>query len=83
MDLMVAWHYLNPDLWQVDLHGQLLSTVHVGIVRLLEGALELVELVGGEGGAVTPVLLLVVVVHVRAAAALSLPLATLLNISLT
>ena len=50
--------YLDPNLWEVDLHGQLLAAVHVGVVGLLEGALQLVELVGGEGGAVAPVLLL-------------------------
>jgi len=50
--------YLHADLGQVDLHGQLLAAVDVGVVGLLEGALQLVELVGGEGGAVPPVLLL-------------------------
>ena len=50
--------YLHPDLRQVDLHGQLLAAVHVRVVGLLEGALQLVQLVGGEGGAVAAVLLL-------------------------
>lgn len=51
--------YLNSDLWEVDLHGQLLSAVHIRVVRLLEGSLQLVQLVSGEGGSVTPVFLLV------------------------
>lgn len=50
--------YLHADLRQVDLHGQLLAAVHVRVVGLLEGALQLVQLVRGEGGAVPPVLLL-------------------------
>lgn len=50
--------YLDPDFGQVDLAGQLLAAVHVGVVRLLERALQLVELVRGEGRAVPPVLLL-------------------------
>lgn len=53
-----AWSHLDSNLWKVDLHGQLLPAVHVWIVGLLEGALQLVQLVGGEGGAVAAVLLL-------------------------
>lgn len=51
--------HLHAHLRQVDLHGELLARVHVRVVALLEGALQLVQLVGGEGGAVPPVLLLV------------------------
>ena len=61
-DVVVGSTYLHPDLRQVDLHGQLLTAVHVRVVGLLEGPLQLVELVGGEGGAVAPVLLLGLVV---------------------
>ena len=50
---------LDPDFRQVDLEGQLLPAVHVRIVRLLKGPLQLVKLVRGERGAVTPVFLLV------------------------
>ena len=36
--------HLDPDLRQVDLHGELLSAVHVRVVRLLECPLQLVQL---------------------------------------
>lgn len=57
-----SWSHLDSDFWKVDLHGQLLSAVHVWIVGLLKGALQLVQLVGGEGGAVASVLLLGLIV---------------------
>ena len=57
-----ASFYLNADFRQVDLHGQLLPAVDVRVVGLLEGPLQLMELIGGEGGAVSPVLLLRVVI---------------------
>lgn len=57
--------YLNSDLWEVHLHGQLLSAVHVWVVGLLEGALQLVKLVRGEGGAVASVFLLGLIVPGR------------------
>lgn len=50
--------HLHSDLGEVHLHGQLLSAVHVRVVGLLKGTLQLVQLVGGEGGAVASVLLL-------------------------
>ena len=50
--------YLDTDLKEVDLHGQELPAVDVRVVGLLKGLLQLMELEGGEGGAVTPVLLL-------------------------
>ena len=50
--------YLHSDLRQVDLERQLLAAVHVGVVGLVEGALKLVQLEGGEGGPVPAVLLL-------------------------
>lgn len=53
--------YLNADFWQVDLHSQLLPTVDIWVVGLLEGSLQLMELIGGEGGAISPVLLFGVV----------------------
>ena len=53
--------YLHSDLRQVDLERQLLAAVHVGVVGLVEGALQLVQLEGGEGGPVPAVLLLGVV----------------------
>ena len=53
--------YLHSDLGQVDLQRQLLAAVHVGVVGPVEGALQLVQLEGGEGGPVPAVLLLGVV----------------------
>lgn len=50
--------HLDADLGQVHLHGQFLAGVDVGVVRLLESPFQLVQLVGGEGGAVASVLLL-------------------------
>ncbi len=47
---------LDAHLGQVDLDGELLAAVHVRVVGLLEGALELVQLKGGECGAVASVL---------------------------
>ena len=49
--------YLYSDFWQVDFHGELLAGVNIRVVRLLEGPLQLVQLVRREGGSVTPVLL--------------------------
>lgn len=57
--------YLNSDFREVHLHGQLLSTVHVWVVGLLEGTLQLMQLVGGESGAVAPVFLLGLVILAR------------------
>lgn len=57
--------YLNSDLWEVHLHGKLLTAVYIWIVGLLKGTLQLVQLVGGEGGAVAPVLLLGLVFFAR------------------
>lgn len=57
--------YLNSDFREVDLHGELLAAVHVRVVGLLKGTLQLVQLVGGEGGAVAPVLLLGLLVLAR------------------
>lgn len=57
--------YLNSDLWEVHLHGEFLTAVHVWVVGLLEGTLQLMQLVGGEGGAVASVLLLGLVVLAR------------------
>lgn len=54
--------HLHSDLREVHLHGQLLSAVHVRVVGLLKGTLQLVQLVGGEGGAVASVLLLGLIV---------------------
>ena len=42
--------YLHSGLGEVDLHGDLLPCVDVGVVGLLEGALELLQLRRGEGG---------------------------------
>ncbi len=41
--------HLDPGLGEVDLHGDLLPGVDVGVVGLLEGALELLQLGRGEG----------------------------------
>lgn len=54
--------YLNSDFREVHLHGQLLSAVHIWVVGLLESTLQLVQLVGGEGGAVASVFLLGLVI---------------------
>lgn len=51
--------HLDPDFRQIDLHGQLLAAVHVRVMGLLERSLQLVQLIGGERGAVPAVLLLV------------------------
>ena len=70
--------YLDSDFRQVDLHGELLPAVDVRVVGLLEGSLQLVQLVRCEGGPVPPVLLLVGVilpVHTRAESLLALHLA--------
>ena len=70
--------YLDSDFRQVDLHGELLPAVDVRVVGLLEGSLQLVQLVRGEGRPVPPVLLLVGVilaVHTRAESLLALHLA--------
>lgn len=40
--------YLYSDLRQVNFESQLLSAVHVRVMRLLEGSLQLVQLEGGE-----------------------------------
>lgn len=42
--------HLHPRLAEVEPHGELLAREHVGVLRLVEGALELVQLVRGEGG---------------------------------
>lgn len=57
--------YLDSDLREVHLHGELLAAVHIRVVGLLEGTLQLMQLVGGEGGAVASVLLLGLVVLAR------------------
>lgn len=57
--------YLNSDLGEVHLHGELLTAVHVWVVGLLEGTLQLMQLIGGEGGAVAPVLLLGLIILAR------------------
>lgn len=60
---------LNANFRQVDLHGELLPGVDVRVVGLLERSLELVQLVGREGGPVATVLLLApVAVYVLPAA---------------
>ena len=69
--------YLDSDFRQVDLHGELLPAVDVRVVGLLEGSLQLVQLVRGEGCPVTTVLLLIgIVVPISAGAesVISLPL---------
>jgi len=54
--------HLDADLGQVHLHGQLLAGIDIGVVGLLEGPLQLMELVGGEGGPIATVFLLGAVV---------------------
>lgn len=49
--------YLHSHFWEVNFHGQLFTAVNVGVVGLLEGTLQFVQLVGGEGGSVAPVFL--------------------------
>ena len=48
--------HLNPGLGEVNLHGDLLPGVDVGVVSLLEGALQLLQLGRGEGGPDPPLL---------------------------
>lgn len=52
--------YLDSNLRQVDLRCQFLPAVDVWIVGLLEGSLQLMKLIGGEGGTVSSVLFLAV-----------------------
>ena len=70
--------YLNSNFWKIHFHGQLLPAVDVRVVRLLKGPLQLVQLVGGEGGPVAPVLLLVGVI-VPISMTVTLPLPTILT----
>lgn len=42
--------YLHPGLAEVEPHRELLPGEDVRVLRLLEGPLQLVQLVGGEGG---------------------------------
>jgi hypothetical protein len=58
--------YLYASLAEVETQSELLSGEHVGVLRLLEGAFELVQLVGGECGAAAArfvLLLLVLLQH--------------------
>ena len=48
--------HLDPGLGEVDLHGDLLPGVDVGVVGLLERSLQLLQLGGGEGGPDPPLL---------------------------
>lgn len=57
--------HLNSDLWEAHFHGELLAAVHIRVVGLLEGTLQLMQLVGGEGGAVAPVLFLRLIILAR------------------
>lgn len=53
--------HLDADFRKIDFHSELLPGVHVRIMRFLEGSLELVQLVGGEGRPVSTMLLLAAV----------------------
>lgn len=44
---IVLW-YLDAVLGQLGLHGQQLSGVHVGVVSIVEGLLQLLQLMGCE-----------------------------------
>ena len=48
--------YLHSRLSQVDLHCQLFPHEDIRIPRLLEGLLQLLQLLGGEVGSVSPLL---------------------------
>ena len=52
----IMFPHLDPGLGEVNLHGDLLPCVDVGVVSLLEGALQLLELGRGEGGPDPPLL---------------------------
>lgn len=54
--------HLDADLGQVHLHGQLFAGIDIGVVRLLKGPFQLVQLIGGERCAVASVLFLGTVV---------------------
>lgn len=54
--------YLHSYFWEIDLHGQLFSTVHIGVVGFLKSSFQLMQLVSGEGGPVTTVFLLGLVI---------------------
>lgn len=68
--LLLSKAYLNSNFWEVDFHRQLFSTVYIWVVGLLKGTLELVQLIGGEGGSVASVFLfgLILVGSVRGTA---------------
>lgn len=63
--------YLYAHLGQVHLHGEFLSTVHVWVMRFLEGPLQLVKLVRCEGGTIPPMFLLTRVATGAASATLT------------
>lgn len=50
--------HLHTHFRQIHLHGELLAGVDIGVVRLLEGTFQFMQLVRGEGGAIASVLLL-------------------------
>lgn len=55
-------NYLDPNFWQIDFHGELFPAVHVGVVAFLEGALQLVQLIGRKRSSVPSMFLFTAVV---------------------
>lgn len=55
LDVIGSWAilrtYLHPLLLQINLHGKLFAQHHIGIMRFVEGGLQLLELLLGEDGA--------------------------------
>ena len=49
--------YLDPRFWQVDFERHLFPHEDVRVSRLLEQILEYIQLLSGEGGPLTPLLL--------------------------
>lgn len=43
---MAAKAHLDSVLWKLRLHGEHLARIHVGVVRLVKGLLQLFQLVG-------------------------------------
>ena len=56
---------LHANLGQIDFHGELLPGIDVWIMRFFESSLQLVKLVSGKCGPITPMLLLCTVIVLK------------------
>lgn len=55
--LRKGWLYLHPSFWEVDPGCQLAADVNVWVVGKVEDLLQLMQLLGGEGGSNPPLAL--------------------------